>query len=61
METLLDALTLYAAENLIPRFQRETAAQTRTAWHKVDRLQCFSGLPGGKDRHAVGGRGRPYI
>ena len=38
METLLDALTLYAAENLIPRFQRETAAQTRTAWHKVDRL-----------------------
>ena len=38
METLLDALTLYAAENLIPRFQRETAAQTRTAWHKVDQL-----------------------
>jgi len=38
METLIDALTLYAVENLIPRFQRETAPQTRAAWHKVDQL-----------------------
>lgn len=38
METLLDALSLYAAENLIPRFQQETATQTRAAWHKVDQL-----------------------
>lgn len=38
METVLDTLVLYAAENLIPRFQQETAAQTRAAWRKVDQL-----------------------
>ncbi len=38
MGDLIDDLSLYAVENLIPRFQQETAAQTRTAWHKVDRL-----------------------
>ena len=38
MESLIDALTLYAAENLISRFQQETAVQTRAAWREVDRL-----------------------
>ena len=38
MEPLIDALTIYAAENLIPRFQKETAAQTRAAWRKVNQL-----------------------
>ena len=38
MTELIDALILYANENLIPRFQRETAAQTRAAWRKVDQL-----------------------
>ncbi len=38
MSDLMDDLTLYAAENLIPRFQQETAAQTRAAWRKVDQL-----------------------
>lgn len=38
MRDLIDDLSLYAAENLIPRFQQETAAQTRIAWHKVDML-----------------------
>ena len=38
MTELIDALTLYANENLIPRFQRETAAQTRIAWRNVDQL-----------------------
>ena len=38
MTDLIDDLSLYAAENLVPRFQRETAAQTKTAWHNVDRL-----------------------
>ena len=38
MESLIDALTLYAAENLISRFQQETAVQTRSAWREVDRL-----------------------
>lgn len=38
MESLIDALTLYAAENLIFRFQQETAVQTRAAWREVDRL-----------------------
>ena len=38
MESLTDALVLYANENLVSRFQRETAAQTRVAWRKVDQL-----------------------
>ena len=38
MESLIDALTLYAAENLIPRFQKETAVETKAAWRKVDQL-----------------------
>lgn len=38
MSDLIDDLSLYAAENLIPRFQQETAAQTRAAWRKVDQL-----------------------
>ena len=38
MKSLIDALTLYAAENLISRFQQETAVQTRAAWREVDRL-----------------------
>ena len=38
MESLIDALTLYAAENLISRFQQETAVQTRADWREVDRL-----------------------
>lgn len=38
MTELIDALTLYANENLIPRFQRETAAQTHVAWRNVDQL-----------------------
>ena len=38
MESLIDALTLYAAENLISRFQQETAVQTRAAWREVDWL-----------------------
>ena len=38
MESLIDALTLYAAENLIPHFQKETAAQTRAAWYEADKL-----------------------
>lgn len=38
METLIDALAIYALENLTPRFQRETAAQTRYAWREVEQL-----------------------
>ena len=38
METLADALTQYAAENLIPRLQQKTAAQTRAACYEADRL-----------------------
>ena len=38
MESLIDALTIYDAENLISRFQQETAVQTRAAWREVDRL-----------------------
>ncbi len=38
METLVDALTQYANETLIPRFERETAGRTRAIWHKVDEL-----------------------
>ncbi len=38
METLIDALVLYADEHLISRFQQETAVQTRIAWRKVTQL-----------------------
>ena len=38
MENLIDTLAIYAAENLIPRFQEETAAQTRAAWREVNQL-----------------------
>ena len=38
MTDLIDALSLYAAETLVPRFQRETATQTKAAWHNVGRL-----------------------
>ncbi|MEH2941201.1 hypothetical protein AALA83_05410 [Oscillospiraceae bacterium 44-5] len=38
MKTLIDVLALYAAENLVPCFQKDTAAQTRAAYHKADQL-----------------------
>ena len=38
MEDLIDVLAIYAAEYLIPRFQEETAAQTRAAWREVNQL-----------------------
>ena len=38
MKTLVDVLALYAAENLVPCFQKDTAAQTRAAYHKADQL-----------------------
>ena len=38
MTKLIDALTLYAYENAIPRFQRETAAQTRIAQQNAAEL-----------------------
>lgn len=38
MESLIDVLAIYAAENLIPRFREETAAQTRAAWREVNQL-----------------------
>lgn len=38
MESLIDVLAIYAAENLIPRFQEETATQTRAAWREVNQL-----------------------
>ncbi len=38
MKTLIDALIVYAAENLIPHFQKETATQTRAACHKAGQL-----------------------
>ena len=38
MKTLIDVLALYAAENLVPCFQKDPAAQTRAAYHKADQL-----------------------
>lgn len=38
METLIDALTRYADENLMLRLLQDTAPQTRAAWDKVERL-----------------------
>lgn len=46
MKTLIDALIVYAAENLIPHFRKETATQTRAACHKAgqptDQLKALS-------------------
>ena len=38
METLLEVLTQYAEENLVPRFLREHAPQIQTARLRADRL-----------------------
>jgi len=38
METLIDVLVRYAAENVVSRFERENFAQTWAASDKVDEL-----------------------
>jgi len=38
METLIDALVMYAAEHRTPRFEQETALQTRAALREVEEL-----------------------
>lgn len=38
METLLDALTRYAEENLVPRFRQETAGASAAAQRRAARL-----------------------
>jgi len=38
MTDLLDALYVYAAENRVTRFQWESAAETRTAQRRADKL-----------------------
>ena len=37
MDCLMDALAMYASENLIPRFRRENA-KTQGAWRKAEQL-----------------------